>query len=213
MLPTLLSENLCSLIQNEERLVFCIDIQLKDNDIVNIDFNNALIKVAKNFVYNEDLLNDDITYKSVFDIILKLNKKYKYMREISDSHDLISYLMLLMNAKCADKLQLLKTGIYRSINLKENNTIQPDNIPSSVYNFIKLWQTSSGQYTNFKENSGHQLINSGLDNYVHITSPIRRLVDLLNMLKLQEKLNLAEYSSKSNDFYNKTSSYCPSNTL
>lgn len=202
MLPTLLSENLCSLIQNEERLVFCIDIQLKDNDIINIDFNNALIKVAKNFVYNEDLLNNDVTYKTVFDIILNLNKKNKYMREISDSHDLISYLMLLMNAKCADKLESLKTGIYRSINLKENITIQPDNIPSSVYNFIKLWQTSSGQYTNFKENSGHQLINSGLDNYVHITSPIRRLVDLLNMLKLQEKLNLAEYSSKSYDFYN-----------
>ena len=40
-------------------------------------------------------------------------------------------------------------------------------IPNEVYDVIKIWQTSSGQYTNFKENIGHQLINSGLDNYVH----------------------------------------------
>ena len=63
-------------------------------------------------------------------------------------------------------------------------------------------QCASGKYTNYQENNGHELINAGLDNYVHITSPIRRLVDLLNMLKIQEKLNLSRLSNKSLDFYN-----------
>ncbi len=202
MLPTLLSEKLCSLIQNDERIAFCIDLKLEDYKIINIEFNNVLIKVSKNYIYNEENLNNDYTYNSVFNIVNKLNKNYKYMREISDSHDIVSYLMLLMNAKCADKLQTFKTGIYRTVKLKENNLIQPDNIPSEIYNFIKIWQTSSGQYSNFKENIGHQLIHSGLDNYVHITSPIRRLVDLLNMLKLQDKLGLIKYSEKSSSFYN-----------
>ena len=48
--------------------------------------------------------------------------------------------------KCADKLEFLKTGIYRSICLKEIQTEQPDNVPSDIYDFIKIWQTSSGQY-------------------------------------------------------------------
>ena len=100
-----------------------------------------------------------------------MNKKQKYMREISDSHHVVAYLMLLMNAKCADMLEIYKTGIYRSICLKEIQTEQLD-IPSDIGDFIKIWQTSSGQYTNYSENTGHQLITSGLDNYVHITSPI-----------------------------------------
>jgi len=201
MLPTLLAENLCSLLENEERIAFCIDIEIIDGKIANITYNNSLIKVSKNYTYNEDALNYDVIYNKVYDIIKSLNKQEKYMREITDSHEVVAYLMLLTNAKCADKLDSLKTGIFRSIKLKEGNSSYPENIPNEVYDLIKIWQTSSGQYTNFKENIGHQLINSGLDNYVHITSPIRRLVDLLNMLKLQHKIKLVEYSDRSLKFY------------
>ena len=48
----------------------------------------------------------------------------------------------------------------------------------------------SGKYSCFTERKSHQLIASGLDSYLHITSPIRRLVDLLNMIILQHNLNL-----------------------
>jgi len=202
MLPTLLSENLCSLLENQERLAFCIDLIINDNQITDIIFKNVIIKVSKNYIYNEERLDNDELYKKVFDCINKLNKREKYMREITDSHHIVSYLMLLMNNKSADKLEEFKTGIYRSITLNESKLKHPDTIPSEIYDFIKIWQCASGKYTNYKENNGHQLINSGLDNYVHITSPIRRLVDLLNMLKLQEKLKLSQVSNKSIDFYN-----------
>jgi exoribonuclease R len=202
MLPALLSENLCSLLENEERLAFCIDLTINDNQTTDIVFNNVIIKVSKNYTYNEERLDSDKIYKNVLECVNKLNKKQKYMREITDSHHVVAYLMLLMNNKCADKLEEFKTGIYRSITLNESKLKQPETIPSDIYDFIKIWQCASGKYTNYQENNGHQLINAGLDNYVHITSPIRRLVDLLNMLKIQEKLKLSRVSKKSLDFYN-----------
>ena len=41
-----------------------------------------------------------------------------------------------------------------------------------------------------------------IENYLHITSPIRRLVDLLNMMKLQSYLNLNILSIEGEKFYN-----------
>lgn len=201
MLPALLSENLCSLIENEERLAFSIDIDITDNKINSIEFKNVIIKVSKNFVYNEMELDNNIMYKQVFDLVVELNKKNKYMREIIDSHHVVAYLMLIMNSMCAEKLQSFNTGIYRSIVLKDVNTQLPDDIPSDIYDFIKIWQSASGHYTNFKENTGHSLINSKQESYVHITSPIRRLVDLLNMLKIQDKLSIVNLSSEAKKFY------------
>ena len=202
MLPALLSENLCSLLQNQDRFAFCIDLTISDDMITDIVFNNALIKVSKNYIYNEDNLKNDELYKKIFESIIKLNKNHKYMQNIRDSHDVVAYLMLLMNHKCADQLATFKTGIYRSITLDESKLKHTASIPPEIYDFIKNWQCASGKYTNYKENNGHQLINSGLDNYLHITSPIRRLVDLLNMLKLQNELKIIKLSDKSIDFYN-----------
>jgi exoribonuclease R len=44
------------------------------------------------------------------------------------------------------------------------------------------------------------------DAYVHITSPIRRLPDLLNILKLQDVLGLVKLEGNGLDFYNKWTS-------
>jgi exoribonuclease R len=42
-----------------------------------------------------------------------------------------------------------------------------------------------------------------LDAYVHLTSPIRRLVDLLNMIQLQRHLGLLDLSAKAFEFYDR----------
>jgi exoribonuclease R len=42
-----------------------------------------------------------------------------------------------------------------------------------------------------------------MDAYIHITSPIRRLVDLLNMAKFQEVIGLIQFSKNVEEFYNK----------
>ena len=42
-----------------------------------------------------------------------------------------------------------------------------------------------------------------MDSYIHITSPIRRLVDLLNIIEFQDHIGLFIYSDKSKKFHNK----------
>ena len=58
--------------------------------------------------------------------------------------------------------------------------------------FLKQWNSLGGRYC--KSIDDHEMLD--LDAYVHITSPIRRLVDLLNIMKLQDSLGL--YTLKEN---------------
>jgi exoribonuclease R len=47
----------------------------------------------------------------------------------------------------------------------------------------------------------HDLLN--MDSYIHMTSPIRRLVDLLNMIKFQENDGMLALSENAKHFYSK----------
>ena len=205
MLPTILSENLCSLLENETRFALSMDITIENDTITNLKLSNTLIKVKKNYRYHEvDLLEKDISYQEILNKTKILCKKYKYVKDIKDSHDLIAFLMILMNYECANIMFKFKNGIYRTLKVTEQDSI--DNIhktlSTEIYNFIKIWQSSTGQYTNFNNKSSHDLIGLGLDNYIHISSPIRRLVDLLNIMKIQDNLKLFSMSSNATIFYN-----------
>ena len=46
-----------------------------------------------------------------------------------------------------------------------------------------------------------------MDVYTHITSPIRRIVDLLNMIQLQQNLSIINLSEKAYHFYNKWTTF------
>jgi len=82
---------LCSLLQNESRIAFCIDIYYKDDKIIDIKYTNALIKVHKNFVYDEEELLRFTDYNILKDKLLELSKEYKiYQNVLNDSHDVIA---------------------------------------------------------------------------------------------------------------------------
>jgi exoribonuclease R len=115
--------------------------------------------------------------------------------------------MILMNYYCATEMLKHKTGIFRSTIMKRECVI-PDSVPEDVAKYIKIWNSASGQYidgtlvTNSDTNSvRHELLD--MDAYIHITSPIRRLVDLLNMIKLQSVLGLVKLSENVDKFYEK----------
>ena len=226
MLPSLLSDNLCSLLENEPRFAFCLDVTLaEDGEISGLKFSNVLINVSKNYRYEEPDLIVDGVYNNILGITRNLCRKTKYVKEIKDSHDVIAYLMILMNYESANVAQRFKSGIFRTLCLKdfrENKDGDQDRdrdrdrdrdqdkdkdkekekettMDAEIYNFIKIWQSSSGQYTDYNHKTGHDLI--GIDNYMHITSPIRRLVDLLNMMNLQRCLSLVETSDLGAQFY------------
>jgi exoribonuclease R len=107
-----------------------------------------------------------------------------------------------MNYHSAKNIINHKTGIFRSTVIKRTFDI-PNTLPESVEKFIKIWNSASGQYINGAEivNTRHELLD--VDAYIHITSPIRRLVDLLNMIKFQAVNNLINLSKASELFYDK----------
>jgi len=51
MLPTILSDCLCSLQENVTRIAFVMDIFIKNDEIIDIKHSNCFIKVAKNYCY------------------------------------------------------------------------------------------------------------------------------------------------------------------
>lgn len=207
MLPSVLSDNLCSLQSGVMRVALTLDIYINEEyEIISTNYVNSLINVSKNYIYDEPSLMELETYLKTFDIICKLSKKYNYINNVKNSHDVISYLMIFMNYYSAKELLKYGNGIFRTnANISNNIKLIDTNLmPDEVKNYITIWNSSVSQYVNIKEQSEitrHDALN--IDAYIHITSPIRRLVDLLNIIQLQNNLNMIELKSETNIFYNK----------
>ena len=201
MLPSILSDSLCSLQQGNSRVAFVMDIVLDDSthEIISISYSNCLVLVRKNYVYEEPALLANPDYQKVLEICKHLSRQYNYMSNIRNSHEVVSYLMTFMNYHCALEMNKHCNGIFRSAVFKSQRLVIPDTVPEEVNKFFQIWNTSSGQY--MASSSRHELL--GLDAYIHITSPIRRLVDLLNMIKFQENNHLISLSTAANQFYEK----------
>ena len=202
MLPTILSDCLCSLQENVIRIAFVMDIFVKETEIIDIKYSNCFIKVAKNYCYEDPKLLSDQKYHNILDVTQRLAKKNKYIANVRNSHELVSYLMVLMNYHCAKELIKSKTGIFRSTIIKREFDV-PETVPEDVGKFIKIWNSSSGQYINGSEieDTRHDILD--LEAYIHITSPIRRLVDLLNIIKFQQVSEMISLSENVDAFYNK----------
>jgi len=125
--------------------------------------------------------------------------------------------MVLMNNYCAKELVGFNQGIFRTVvNKKEEQGVDTGgsssaiDVPASVDNFINVWRNTCGQYVDIRKCTGssgcltaslsHSLL--GLDAYIHISSPIRRLVDLLNMIKLQSLQKIFLFDDCADNFYN-----------
>jgi exoribonuclease R len=207
MLPAILSDNLCSLQTKCSRFAFTMDIFISDatNEIYEVNYLNTKVKLYKNYVYEEPHLLQDKEYHMLKHYVKNvLSPKYHYMDSVSDSHDVVQYLMIFMNYYCAKELLSQKNGIFRSVVVKPStNTSSLDNLPEEVSKFLKMIQSFSGKYIDIRttdEPIRHDMMN--MDAYIHITSPIRRLVDLLNMIQIQQNMGLVELSTEAVLFLN-----------
>ena len=235
MLPTVLSDILCSLQQNQPRFALAMDIVIdkygklvEDNPIT---YKNVLINVNKNYTYEDPkMLNNDPIYKQLFDISYLMDKSMR------NSHDIVAHWMVQMNTFTGILMAQQKVGIFRSaayLNTDFDTSLKSVNATNSVVNqldcetlrVIKSWNNTIGQYVPFNEEIDihHMLIrnnvaknNSGvfkseggepsksMNMYIHITSPIRRLVDLLNQIVLFEQFSLiTTMSSDARNFLDK----------
>lgn len=190
MLPPLISENLLSLCENTAKQVFCMHINVNTFEIT---FDVKIINIGKNCVYESKELFENPTYINCLHHARQLLKSFPYKTTIENSYDLIEYLMLFMNASCAKKLKEHGVGIYRSVKIQNrvnNNT--------ELGKFLSYWKNASSSYVNVPED--HMLLR--IPDYVHITSPIRRLVDILNMYQMQKILGIV-FTEMGQSFYDK----------
>ena len=94
-----------------------------------------------------------------------------------------------------------KNGIYRSVKTAECNMEIPKTLPDDVYSYLKFMKSSVGQYVLFNDMKYHNHLD--LNTYLHISSPIRRLVDLLNLIQIQENIGLFKFTDSAFRFYAK----------
>ena len=189
MLPSILSDNLCSLVNLTSRETIVMEIDIPS---LSFSFFTTQSFISKNFVYEEKDLIDNIHYQ----LLLKNTRHLfsllsdKYIEEINDSHDLVCYLMILMNHQIG--LRLTK-GIFRIT--EKNNNVNQHFIPNELRQFLNIWNSDySGKYITDSEQLFHSQLN--IYKYTHITSPIRRIVDIVNLILFQQQMELFSFSEK-----------------
>jgi len=196
MLSKILSENMCSLKEKTNRLVICTDIAINSNNIISkVDIYPALIYIGNNYEYDAVDLLDDNDYKLLFTKIQQISQINKPVYVINNSHDLIEYLMILTNYYTAKKLYNYKTGIFRVVSMSANNTT------NKLSKFLQYWKYCKSNYIEYSSNIKLNHDSLQLDLYTHITSPIRRLVDILNQIVFIN--NYLDISEEALEFYTK----------
>jgi exoribonuclease R len=204
MLPTVLSDALCSLQEGQTRFAFVMELYINQDGtaVGSPTFYNAAIRVRKNYRYEESSLLRDLKYIQLLDLTKKTE------RYIENSHDVVSFWMVQMNTICANELRTANTGIFRSAcftnhqlrDLVDASTVDKG-LTDETRRVIQMWNNTSGQYTRFSAEDpmpSHDLMK--LKSYIHMTSPIRRLVDLLNQMMFHQSILEVECSAEARDF-------------
>jgi len=203
MLPSKLSDNICSLIEGHRRAVVAMDIYIAvSGEITDIKYVNCVINVNKNYVYNQKSLNKYHIYKSLLLISRTLNTRLKYIDVIDDSHDVVAFYMIMMNHNVGTYLASNRCGIFRNVDLKVRDT--EDNVaPEILRDYIKIYRNVEANYGVYSDSNKHDLIGSGVAHYAQVTSPIRRMVDLVNIMLLQSYSDSCELTDEANGFITK----------
>ena len=183
MLSGALSENLCSLREKEDRVAFVMDITISSLVYVsNITYTSSIVRLEKNYAYQDSELIARADYKSILTIVKNLNAgHFAYLDDVATSHDVVEYCMLFMNHECAKHLAQKKSGIYRTAVIKNTEQVPAVEVPAGLKHLI---QNVAGEYCPYAQLKPHELIGGGLACYLHITSPIRRVVDIVNMYEM-----------------------------
>jgi exoribonuclease R len=185
MLPTILSDSLCSLQSGQPRFALCMTIEVTPSGMLlreTAAFQNVLVYVSKNHIYESKELLADPEYNHFLHITQHADSSIK------DSHDAVMFWMVQMNTICGEYLSNNRLGIFRTATFGQSIETQiPDTIEADTQRFIQQWRNVSSQYCIFRDGDVQHHAIMNVNAYAHITSPIRRLVDLLNMMIFMEK--------------------------
>jgi exoribonuclease II len=203
MLPRHLSQGICSLIQGELRATFSFMILLsKDAEVLRVRLTPSVIKVARRLTYEEadaqmetdpelrilDILRKKLRQQRIdagalllpfpdVNIFVDANGKVHVSLNPSDTpaRNLVSEMMILANREAARYVaDRMAPGLFRSQDPPKQRLITGDD-NDLFLNTRQRKQLARGELlTHAKDHSG-----LGVGQYTTVTSPIRRLLDLV----------------------------------
>jgi len=188
MLPPALTETVCSLDKNKACFAIVMDFEVNIllNTIRSIKTTQTCIYV-NNYDYESKLLLwKNPNYQLLLNVTRELDPK------IGDSHDVVAYWMMQMNIHMAKDLYVKQTGIFRTA----KSRVEPETKTNSDIPFLRIWeQRISGEYMRYDptrniDDYQHCILETPI--YTHFTSPIRRMVDLVNQIVWVGKYDLPE---------------------
>jgi hypothetical protein len=191
MLPAALSENKCSLLQGQERVAFVMDVYIYQGRISNIICKTVFMQVSNNYVYEDKALLARPDYQEIFKVVKWLNEESStylgYVDQVNNSHDVVEFCMILMNYECSKILKAKRKGIFRTATKKELSLGAESAAAYMASDLKYILQGTVGAYCGIEDLKPHEIIGGGVDSYLHITSPIRRIVDCINMLEIMSE--------------------------
>lgn len=176
MLPDELSEDKYSLIHNNDRYVISLIINFTSK---NYYFKRQIINVKKNLSYEEadELISTNKIWKK---LLVECNK---FFHNVYDSHSLIEQFMIFYNSKFNELLsnKNFPIRIHKGLKIINNKITDQKLIQKICYHSASYIPNNN----NFDYHEGLQIYK-----YTHASSPLRRVIDLINQKIAFNDLNL-----------------------
>jgi exoribonuclease R len=205
MLPTILSESLCSLKEGTKRFALAIQFRIDptthtiDEDSVQIQ--NVYMSPSKNYAYEDaKMLYQDVNYIKLFEATVRM------ATHVKNSRDLVSYWMVRTNTYMAQYMIKHKTGIFRVGKFMRRDYQLPvrfqdeededtlderrnfESLDSDVRKFIEYNAKAMSMCYDPSLNLEHEVMDKKA--YLRITSVIRRYEDVCNECELMRIMGI-----------------------
>jgi len=197
MLPSIYSEDLCSLIENKNRFSYSVIFLFnKKYQFINFKVKKTNVYVEKNYSYEEYQKKYFNDYKTKYSEFIKLSNII--FNKNLDSHTLVEEWMIKTNKTIA---QYLINNDFKNIIIRSHQSIlyKNNNLYDDTLNdILKKYKENSAEYVlyNKDENQYHSKMSD--DYYTHFTSPLRRCIDYYTQMILDNKVKLDENQIKEN---------------
>jgi len=168
MLPSVLSDNLISLVEGKVRhcvvFEFVVDLTGKC-EFIGVERRKCIVE--KNYIYETNELFTSSEYGS-------LSKATTLAANTAlDSHDVVAWWMVRLNAECGKILAFERTGVFRECSSIVDKRVTV--LTKLGLARIAEWES---RYTLWHDDVKHEALECGP--YAQASSPIRRLCDVVN---------------------------------